>query len=243
MTSVTYGGTTVPAVSGGRAVDTAGELGSTKAFFLGASVPSGAPTGGIVVNRTSSTVAVWAVGILISAAGDTEVPATVVLTQENAAIAEQSVDDANTAGTNSMRFAGVYYGGSTPAPAGSNSTVTLSTGITGTNDMGLYGWTVVKESAAGQGARLVGCTQVTSDDLAGVHLAVREFAVVSASPSAIIRQITAAYPRPTVLRYLPRAGGVGVRHVHRCRCQRHDRVGHRHRERVRVRRRDGRPHL
>ncbi len=169
VTSVTYDGTTVPAVSGGRATDTATEPGSVAAYFLGSGVPTtNNPT--VVVNRTNNTTTMWAVCSTVTAGTTTEVVGT-VLTQENGAIAEQSVDDGTT-GVNSVRYAGVFYGGATPAPAGTNSTL-LGT----TNDAGAYGWTAVQETTAGQGSRLVGCTQATSDDRAGVHLAVRELYV------------------------------------------------------------------
>ena len=160
-------------MTGGRAEDTAGEPGSFEAYFLGSGVPSGAAS--VVVNRTSNTTTMWAVGILISAATDTEVylPG-IVLTQNNAAPAEQSVDDGSP-GTSSMRFAGVYYGGATPAPAGTSSTQLVSGGVSsGPGDATAYGWNVVRETTAGQGARNVGCVNATSDDHAGVHLAVRE---------------------------------------------------------------------
>lgn len=166
VTSVTYDGVTVPAVSGGRATDTATEPGSVAAYFLGSSVPTtDNPT--VVVNRTNNTTTMWAVCVTVTAAVNTEVVGT-VLTQENGAVAEQSVDDGSP-GVDSVRYAGVYYGGATPAPAGTNSTL-LGT----TNDAGAYGWTAVRETTAGQGARSVGCTQATSDDRAGVHLAIRE---------------------------------------------------------------------
>jgi hypothetical protein len=166
VTSVTYGGTAVPAVSAGRATDTATEPGSVAAYFLGSGVPTtDNPT--VVVNRTNNTTTMWAVCITVTAAANTEV-AGVTLVQNDGAIAQQSVSDGST-GVNSMRYSGVYYGGATPAPAGANSTL-LGT----TNDAGAYGWTAVRETSAGQGARLVGCTQATSDDRAIVALAVRE---------------------------------------------------------------------
>src|SRR3990170_4196981 len=53
VTSVTYGGVTVPAVSGGAAADSAGEPGYCSTYFLGAGVP--ALGGAVVVNRTNNT--------------------------------------------------------------------------------------------------------------------------------------------------------------------------------------------
>jgi len=165
VSSVTYDGVTVPAVSGGRATDTATEPGSVAAFYLGSSVPTtNNPT--VQVNRTSNTTTMWAVCATVTAAKNTEATG-VVLLQNNGAISQQSVDDGSP-GSNSVRYAGVYYGGSTPAPAGANSTLLHS------NDAGAYGWTAVRETTAGQGSRLVGCTQGTSDDRAAVHFAIRE---------------------------------------------------------------------
>lgn len=165
VTSVTYDGVTVPAVSGGRATDTATEPGSVAAYFLGSGVPAtDNPT--VVVNRTNNTTSMWATCVTVTAGADTQAVG-VVLTQNDGAIVEQSVDDGSN-GQNSVRYAGVYYGGATPAPAGANSTLLHS------NDAGAYGWTAVRETTAGQGARSVGCTQATSDDRAGVHLAVQE---------------------------------------------------------------------
>src|SRR5688572_6905010 len=53
VTSVTYGGVNVPAVTGGEANDAAGEVGSVKIFHLGgsASIPTGNQT--VVVNRNN----------------------------------------------------------------------------------------------------------------------------------------------------------------------------------------------
>ena len=165
VTSVTYGGTTIPLVSGSEAIDTTTEPGSVKAYYLGSGVPTtDNPT--VVVNRTNNTTTMWAVCVTVTAGADTEVTG-LVLTQNDGAIAQQSVNDGST-GVNSMRYAGVYYGGATPAPQGANSTLLHS------NDAGNYGWTAVRETTAGQGARSVGCVNATSDDRAGTHFAIRE---------------------------------------------------------------------
>ena len=169
-----------------------------EAYFLGSGVPSGAAS--VVVNRTSNTTTMWAVGILISAATDTEVylPG-IVLTQNNAAPAEQSVNDGSP-GTNSMRFAGVYYGGATPAPAGTSSTQLVSGGVSsGPGDATAYGWNVVRETTAGQGARNVGCVNATSDDNASVHLAVRE----QVTPAPATLAVTTTQPAAAVTEYAP----------------------------------------
>jgi hypothetical protein len=172
VTSVTYDGVTVPAVTRGRAEDTTTEPGSCGAYFLGSGVPT-TDTPAVVVNRTNNTTGLWAVSITVTADRDTEVylPG-IVLVQNDAAVAEQSVTDGSP-GTNSVRYAGVYYGGATPAPAGAASTLLVTT-----NDLVALGHTCVRETTAGQGARNVGCTQGTSDDQASVHLAVREVLLV-----------------------------------------------------------------
>lgn len=174
-TSVTYGGVNVPAVTGGRATDTATEPGSVEAFFLGSGVPTtDNPT--VQVDRTNNTTTMWAVCATVTAAADTEAVGPVLL-QNNGTITQQSVDDGST-GVDSLRYAGVYYGGATPAPAGANSTLLHS------NDAGAYGWTAVRETTAGQGARPVGCAQATSDDRAAVHLAIREVATTTVAGTA-----------------------------------------------------------
>ena len=166
VTSVTYDGVTVPVVSGGRATDTATELGSCAAYFLGSGVPAtNNPT--VQVNRANNPTTMWAVAVTVTAAADTAT-AGVVLLQENGTLAVQSVDDGSVSGTNSVRYAGAYYGGASPAPAGTGSTLLHS------DDAGAYGWSAVRETTAGQGARNVGFTQATSDDRAAVHIAVRE---------------------------------------------------------------------
>ena len=186
VTSVTYDGTDVPIVAGSYAADTATELGFVAAYFLGSGVPTtNNPT--VVVNRTSNTTTMWAVCATQTGAADLE-PTGVVLLQNNGTIAQQSVDDGST-GAASLRYAGVYYGGATPAPAGANSTLLHS------NDAGAYGWTAVRETTAGQGSRPVGCTQATSDDRAAVHLAVREV-VGSAAPSTV--SAVASIPAPNI---------------------------------------------
>ncbi len=166
-TGVTYGGATVPAVTGGRAADTATEPGDCKAWFLGSSVPQG--TQAVVVTRTNNASIMYAVSITFRvSAGIPNLETTgVVLLQEDGAYAQQSINDGSP-GTNSLRCAGGYYGGAAPPPAGADSTLLHSI------DLGAFGCAVVKETTAGQGSRLVGFTQATSDDRAAVHLAVRE---------------------------------------------------------------------
>lgn len=163
--SVTYGGVTVPAVTGGLAADTATEAGRCKAWFLGSGVPQGTQT--VLVNRTNNANVMYGVAITVTAIRDTEYTG-VVLLQENAAVSEQNVDDGSP-GTNSMRFAGVYSGLATHPAAGANSTeLQFFPAVAGAQSN-----STVRETNAGQGSRPVGFSAAT-DDLAAVHLAIRE---------------------------------------------------------------------
>lgn len=166
VSSVTYGGTALTAVTGGRAVDTAGEAGSCKAYLLGASVPTGAQS--VVVNRTNNADVMYAVAITVTAAADTETKGTPVLIQENSTLAEQSVDAG--VGVDATRYAGTFWGGNAEPTAGASSTalhgLALASQAAGT----------VRETTAGTGARLVGFNMGFADDAAAVHLAIGEAA-------------------------------------------------------------------
>ncbi len=180
ITSVTYGGTTVPAVTGGLAAAATAEPRLCKAFFLGSGISTGAQT--VVVNRTNDTTLLYAVAITVTAGADTEVylPG-IVLIQAVSALAEQSVDDGTT-GVNSVRFAAVSSALNAAPGGGANST--------GVNviDFGTEVAQVVREVTAGQGSRSVGFSNATSDDVAAVHLAVRELGPVNgtATPSSVV---------------------------------------------------------
>ncbi len=164
-TSVTYGGATVPVVTGGRAVDTVGEPGDCKAWFLGTGVLQGTRT--VVVNRTNNADVMYAVAITVTGTRNTEAVG-IVLLQNDQALSEQSVNDGSP-GTSSMRFAGVNSGLGTHPAAGASSTELHFFPASA----GLRSITVVRETTAGQGARSVGFSGA-SDDVAAVHLAVRE---------------------------------------------------------------------
>jgi MSHA biogenesis protein MshQ len=166
VASVTYGGTAMTAVAGGVATDTAGELGRVDTFFLGASILTGART--VVVNRTNNAINMYATAITQTATADTETTG-IVLLQESGAYAQQLVNDGSP-GTNSVRYAGGYAGGNNVLTAGANSTILHNI------DRGSYTFNTARETTAGQGARNVGFTG-SSDDRAGVHLAVREIPV------------------------------------------------------------------
>jgi hypothetical protein len=165
VTGVTYGGSALSAVASGSARDTASEPGGAKAWFLGSSVPQGTQT--VEVTRTNNADGVYAIAITVTAGGDTETTGTVTV-NENATPSEQSINDGSP-GTNSTRFAGLYFGNST-ATAGANSTLLHEI------DLASQGCLVVRETTAGQGARSVGFTAAGADDLASVYLAIRQVA-------------------------------------------------------------------
>lgn len=169
VTSVTYGGTTVPAVSGGEAADTAGEPGRCTAYFLGENVPQG--TQAVVVNRNNNATVMSANAITVTANQPTRVvPGSIVLTTGDAAVAEVAVTDAvgGMTGVNSMRFAGGHFGHQTPPTAGANSTLLQSL------DIGATCFVTFRETTAGTGSRSVGGSNGTSDDRAIVSLAIAE---------------------------------------------------------------------
>ncbi len=179
VSSVTYGGTTVPAVTGGRAADTVGEPRSCKAFFL-SNPPSGAKT--VLVTRTNDTTVMYAVAITVtSSVASTEVylPG-IVLQQADTALSEQSVDDGSP-GSNSVRFAAIASALGSAPNAGAHSTAIQ------TIDFGASTARVVRQTTAGQGSLPVGFND-SSDDVAAVYLAVREAAnvvTVTVTPGSI----------------------------------------------------------
>lgn len=169
VSSVTYAGTTVPAVSGGAAADTATEPGRCDTYFLGASVPTNDPAT-VVVNRTNNATPMWACAITVTANSQkTEVyTAGIVLLQEDGSYAEQSVSDNRTSGQpDSVRYGGGYSAHNTAPSTGSNSTSLQFVESGGASAR------IVRETTAGVGSRSVGIS-ATSEDRAGVHLAVRE---------------------------------------------------------------------
>lgn len=162
IVSVTYGGTALTAVSGGFAIDSSGEPGYCKAFFLGSSVPTGAQTV-IVVATTGGHIAG---AITVTSVGDTAATG-VVLLQGDGTLSEQSVNDGSP-GSPSMRYAAGFSGLNSPPSVGANSTSLLS------NDNGTDGQVICRETTAGQGARSIGFSSGSTDDRAFVHLAVVE---------------------------------------------------------------------
>jgi hypothetical protein len=179
ISAVTYGGTSMTAVTGGLATDAAVEGGHTKAWFLGSSVPTGAQT--VQVTRTNNTDVAYAVAITVTASADTE-PTGVVLLEGDQALAEQNVNDGSP-GTNSLRFAATLAGGNNVPAAGATSTAVSLHSIA----LGPRTLSTVRESTAGQGSRPVGFSEGVSDDVAAVHLAIREVAAgggVTSTPDA-----------------------------------------------------------
>lgn len=182
--TITYGGVDVPAVTGGLAVDSAGEVGSMKVYFLGSGIPTDDPAT-VVVNRTNNATVMWAVCITVTALGDTEIydgAGGIVLQQGDEELVEQNITD-DSPGTDSLRFAGTHSGLATPPTVGASSTLVHSF------DPGLFTASVVRETTAGQGSRPVGFAPEAIDDTAAVHLNVREVAVAP-SPKLPL------FPRP-----------------------------------------------
>ncbi|MFZ9326299.1 MAG: hypothetical protein ACO24H_02420 [Polynucleobacter sp.] len=163
IASVTYGGIALTRVSGGEAIDTATEPGRTDLFFLGSGLSSGNQT--ITVNRTNNATIMYASAATVLADKDVE-PFGIDIRAQNQAPAVIGIDDGSP-GTNSLRYAAAYYGGASPAPAGTGSTLLTSI------DLGAYGCSMVRETTAGQGIRDVGFT-AANDDYAAVFLAIRE---------------------------------------------------------------------
>ena len=167
--SVTYGGTSLTAVSSGYAQDTVGEVGATQAFFLGSGIPTGAQT--VVVTRPNDVYRYYAVCASVTAARDTEVTG-VLIDQENQTFTERNVDDGSI-GINSLRFCGAYSGRENMSSfVGPNSTLVHS--VDNPDPSGLRSAGLIRETTPGQGSRPVGFGAGITDDLAAVYLAIRE---------------------------------------------------------------------
>lgn len=164
VTSVTYGSTTLTRVTGGAAVDTAGEPGRTDLFFAGSGLPTGNQT--VTVNRLNNTRIMYATAVTVTAATSTNVTG-IVLLQQDGTLAQQNVDDGSP-GTNSVRYAGLFSGLNAVPTAGANSTLLQSI------DLGNQVCVLVRETTAGQGSRPVGFSSGTTSGRAAVHVAVRE---------------------------------------------------------------------
>jgi len=175
--------TDVPAVAGGRAVDIAGEPGDCKAWFLGSGLPTTTKT--VRINRNNNANVMYAVAILVTAGGDTNAIASLIF-EGDSTLAEQFANDFSP-GTNSVRYAGVNSGLAAVPAAGANSTALQSI------DFGARVIGTVRETTAGQGSRLVGFSDATSDDVAAVYLAVTELAAAA----EVVPNVVMAPSRPT----------------------------------------------
>lgn len=224
-TAVSYGASSMTAVSGGRAVSTGGTyIGDVKAWFLGSSVPTGAQT--VTVTRTNNTDEMYAVAITVTAAADTSVhTAGIVLTQTSGSVisfAEQSVTDGQSSGTNnSVRFAG--FNGSAGLVSTTSTTLpvddTVYPGASSTHLQSLdntnFAWMAVRETTAGIGARNVGFiyneNTKTTESLAAVHLAIKEGAAAAATayPANLLAMFVAQEARNERATYNNRTGRLG----------------------------------
>lgn len=206
VTAVSYGASSMTAVSGGRAnTANATTPGDCKAWFLGTSVPTGNQT--ITVTRNNNANSIIAVGVTLGSdtSNDLEVNTSgiVLLTADASSVVESSPNDGSP-GTNSFRFAGLNAGFSfwndfkalsDNVKAGANSNWVNDTANGGGDGIGIYdgglrGVGVTKEKTPGQGARPVGFTGNTPTALpptlagiAAVYLAVRE--IISPTPPNI----------------------------------------------------------
>ncbi|MFN9301704.1 MAG: hypothetical protein ACK6DA_02925 [Candidatus Kapaibacterium sp.] len=178
-TSVSYGSSSLTTVGGWRAVDTGGEPGDCKAWFLGSSVPTGAQT--VTVNRNNNANEMYAVAITVTSSQNSDVhTAGIVLLQNDGAIASQSVTDGSSGTGNSVRFAAINcgaddFGTTLPSSPAFNTLYPDSANSTWIHgiDFGTRVCGVVRETTAGTGARSVGFFGPT-DDRAAVHLAIKD---------------------------------------------------------------------
>ena len=161
--SASYGGVAMSAVVGGEAVDTSGEPGRCKTFFLGSGILTGTRT--VSITHNASSAVKYAVVMTMTAAANTIQVGTIVLFQSDGTLTEQNVNSGTQV---AIRYAGINSGLSAVPNAGPNSTVLH--GI----DFGSRVNRVVRETTVGAGNRPVGFTTSTADDRAAVHLAVTE---------------------------------------------------------------------
>lgn len=203
ISSVTYGTVTLTAVSGGSAVDTAGEPCRTDVYFAGSGLGTGNQT--ITVNRTNNATVMYATAATVTAGANTAIPtATIVLLEGDGTLAEQSVDDTSS-GQNSVRYAGITSGLNNVPATGASSTLLHSIDY-GNN----YTAALVRETTAGQGSRSVGFSSGTTDDRAAVHLAIRE--LVPRTETPIVGAFTLTGGAPTLTKASPKQmdGGTGA---------------------------------
>jgi hypothetical protein len=169
ITSVTYGGVLMNRMEGMQAIDTTTEPMRCDIFFL-ANCPTGTQTATITRTNNATVMYAQCVTVTVGAGMYADITGT-VLNQNNAAIAERSVNDGSP-GTNSLRYNFLGSGRGVAVVAGASST--LLGGIVIGAAHGFHGF---RETTGGQGARSVGGSDATSDDLASVAFAVIEINV------------------------------------------------------------------
>lgn len=152
-------------------------------MVLGSGIPTGSQTVTVTRNPTLNTV--YAVAITVTSSQNSSIhTAGVVLDSGDGLSGERSVTDGSSGSGNSMRFAGINSGlavyaenivddppSTTTLFRGTNST-TLQTIILGSARL----CAVVRETTAGTGARNVGFVSFGTDDVAAVHLAIKDVA-------------------------------------------------------------------
>lgn len=175
-TGVTYGGNAMTLFGAGSDTDT--EAGTVRGYFLD-NVPAGAQT--VEVSRVNDATQMMGMAATVTAAGATQTYDAGRVTKGGSstntgadtsgtgtqASGEVAVDDGSP-GTDSLRYAAWYTGGASPIAQGASST------LLNNHDFTAFGWTMVRETTAGQGSRNVGVTTGTTDDTAAVHVAIRE---------------------------------------------------------------------
>lgn len=169
-TSVTYGGTTVPAVTNGRSVDTAGEPGDCKAWFLGSGIGTGAKT--VVVNRTNNTNVMYAVAITVTADGNTMLAGLPIRFEQDQAlvlsghsIVPGGIDSGKGV---ALRYAGLNSGLPSPGPADGASSVSLQS-----IDFGARIISVLR-GTKGSGTQQIGWSSGALDDVAAIIVAITD---------------------------------------------------------------------
>ncbi len=173
-TAVTYGGTAMTLVGSGADTDT--EPAIVRCYYLD-NVAAGAQS--IVVTRTNNAVQMMGMAATVTAASATQTVGLVTQGGSSETIGANTTGTGTAAsgslpindgspGTNSVRYCAYYTGAATPLAPGTDST------LLNNHDFTAFGWTMVRETTAGQGIRFVGMATGTVDDRAAVYVAVRE---------------------------------------------------------------------
>lgn len=202
----------VPAVSGGRAVDTAGEPGDCKAWFLsdvGPAMAGGTRT--IRINRTNNANVMYAVAVSYVGAYPMEVVNTPTLQQTDGTLAVVAQD---TVRRTAIRMAAINSGLADVGAAAANTlAVGAGTTLAQSIDFGTRVAAVAYETTKGSGSRSMGWSAATSDDRAAVYLAIAEMirdpnlAPLAAGKHA---KIIGGVQAPNVPLWIPFGAEVGV---------------------------------